>query len=140
MKKTIALSLLSALFLTQSYATGKTELQELHAAAKADNTTANNKIQADYNVRITLVDIYGNPFTGSNGLRGFWAQNTATGVYYYPEGRREGDTFESLPAGTYTFGGYPGNWDGVVSQTVTLTAGAVGSDGYIVVALTYWVE
>jgi len=133
MRKTIVLSALSALFFLQSYAT---------PATPSNNSSIEilNKVQTEFNVRIQLVDIYGAPVTGSTGLRGYWAKNVATGVYYYPGGQEDEDKFENLPAGTYTFGAYPGNWEGAVSSTVTLSSSDVGPDGYIVVTLTYWVE
>ncbi len=133
MRKTIVLSTLSALFFLQSYATPT-------APGNNINNEALNKVQTEFNVRIKLVDIYGAPVTGGTGLRGYWAKNVATGVYYYPGGQEDEDKFDSLPAGTYTFGAYPGNWEGAVSGTVTLSSGDVGPDGYIVVTLTYWVE
>jgi hypothetical protein len=101
-------------------------------------TKAAAPTETTFNVRVALVDIYGNPYTGSTGLYGYWAVNQATGVTY--EGDQRGNEFSDLPAGTYTFGAYPGNWDGVVPKTVTLDSSQVGSDGYIVVTLTYWVE
>lgn len=137
MRKALILSCLSALFFVQSHAATVSE----NAAAPAVTTAQPaNKISTTFNVRITLVDIYGAPVTGGSGLRGYWAQNVATGEYYYPGGQEGEDKFENLPAGTYTFGAYPGNWDGAVSKTVTLSSGNVGPDGYIVVTLTYWVE
>ncbi|SHE53129.1 hypothetical protein [Pedobacter caeni] len=138
MKKTIILSLLSVSVATAGYATtlsssGAGKLAAVPMALEKKNTT-------DFNVRITLVDIYGNPLSGSSGLRGFWARNEATGEYFYPGGREDEDKFEALPSGTYTFGAYPGAWDGAVQKTVTLSSSEVGPDGYIVVQLTYWVE
>ncbi|MDR6571084.1 hypothetical protein MRBLMN1_002198 [Chitinophaga ginsengisegetis] len=146
MRKAIFLSFLPLLFLLQSYATSTSgrndEISGTHCTVpgKSINSAANNKILTEFNVRITLVDIYGAPVTGGTGLRGYWAKNVATGVYYYPGGQEDEDKFNNLPAGTYTFGAYPGNWEGAVSSTVTLSSDAVGPDGYIVVTLTYWVE
>lgn len=133
MRKTIVLNALSVLFLLQSHATPTSPVNNI-------SNEALNKVQTEFNVRIQLVDIYGAPVTGGTGLRGYWAKNVATGVYYYPGGQEDEDKFENLPAGTYTFGAYPGNWEGAVSSTVTLSSGDVGPDGYIVVTLTYWVE
>jgi hypothetical protein len=138
MKNTIILSLLSVSISTASYAT------TLNTPSVGKLTTVSlateKKISANFKVRITLVDIYGNPLSGSNGLRDFWARNEATGEYFYA-GEREGeDKFEELPAGTYTFGAYPGAWDGAVPEKVTLNSSQIGPDGYIVVQLTYWVE
>jgi hypothetical protein len=142
MRKAILLSFLPLLFLLQSYATptpgGNDEISS--TSGKSSNSATDNKILTEFNVRITLVDIYGAPVTGGTGLRGYWAKNVATGVYYYPGGQEDEDKFDNLPAGTYTFGAYPGNWEGAVSSTVTLSSDAVGPDGYITVTLTYWVE
>ena len=137
MRKTLVLSFLSALFFVQSHAA--TAAEKTAVLSSVTDKSA-DKISEEFNVRITLVDIYGNPVTGGTGLRGYWAQNVATGEYYYPGGQEAEDKFENLPAGTYTFGAYPGNWEGAVSKTVTLSSGNVGPDGYIVVTLTYWVE
>ncbi|MBC9915306.1 hypothetical protein [Chitinophaga varians] len=137
MRKTVVLSALSALFFVQSHAASVTE-KTVNPSSVTEKPA--DKISQEFNVRITLVDIHGAPVTGGSGLRGYWAQNVATGEYYYPGGQEDEDKFENLPAGTYTFGAYPGNWDGAVSKTVTLSSGNVGPDGYIVVTLTYWVE
>ncbi|WP_212003021.1 hypothetical protein [Chitinophaga sp. HK235] len=137
MRKVLVLSFMSALFFVQSNAATAKE-KTVNLSSIADKPA--NKISAEFNVRITLVDIHGAPVTGGSGLRGYWAQNVATGEYYYPGGQEDEDKFENLPAGTYTFGAYAGAWDGAVSKTVTLSSGNVGPDGYIVVALTYWVE
>lgn len=137
MRKALILSCLSALFFVQSNA-ATTNVQPVSPSATTDQPA--DKITTTFSVRITLVDIYGAPVTSGSGLRGYWAQNVATGEYYYPGGQEDEDKFENLPAGTYTFGAYPGNWDGAVSKTVTLSSGNVGPDGYIVVTLTYWVE
>ncbi|OMP81194.1 hypothetical protein [[Flexibacter] sp. ATCC 35208] len=121
MRFSLICSLLSILFFANTFA-----------------ATPKPAVATTYNVRIELVDIYGNPYTGSTGLYGFWAINQSTGVTY--NAARESYEIYDLPAGTYQFGANPGNWDGVVSQTVTLSDSQVGSDGYIVVTLTYWVE
>lgn len=140
MKKTIILSLLSVSISAAGYATPLTgSLIDQRIAFRAP-VSSEKKISTDYNVRITLVDIYGNPVSGGTGLRGFWARNEATGEYYYPGGQEDEDKFEGLPAGTYTFGAYPGAWEGAVQKTVTLSNPEVGPDGYVVVQLTYWVE
>ena len=132
MRKTLIFSVLSLLFLTQTYAT--TPARNLMAR----NFTQNN-ITIAYDVRIKLVHSDGSPVTGSIGLRGCWARNEQTGVYYDPTDR-EGYEFEALPAGTYTFGAYPGNWEGAVPKTVTLDPSQEGEDGFIEVSLVYWVE
>jgi len=132
MRKTLIFTCLAVLFFAQAFAV--TPVFKAPA-----NATANNKVAATYNVRIALVRTDGSPVTGSIGLRGFWARNEATGAYYDPTDR-EGYEFEGLPAGTYTFGAYPGNWEGAVPQTVTLSSGQAGPDGFITVTLVYWVE
>ena len=132
MRKTLIFSVLSLLFLTQTYAT--TPARNLMVR----NFTQNN-ITIAYDVRIKLVHSDGSPVTGSIGLRGCWARNEQTGVYYDPTDR-EGYEFEALPAGTYTFGAYPGNWEGAVPKTVTLDPSQEGEDGFIEVTLVYWVE
>lgn len=120
MKKTLIFSLLSLFTAGQIYA----------AAPSLQGVTQNNVI-AVYNVHITLVHSDGSPVTGPVGLQGFWARNEQTGVYYYTD--REAYDFIGLPAGTYTFGAYPGPWEGAVSQTAV-----VNSDREV--ALHYWVE
>ena len=132
MRKTLIFSVLSLLFIAQTYAAtpvGPRLVQEFEQ----------NYMTTAYNVRIKLVHTDGSPVTGSIGLRGCWARNEQTGVYYETTDR-EGYEFEGLPGGTYTFGAYPGNWEGAVSKTVTLTSGQVGADGFIEVTLVYWVE
>ena len=127
MRKILIFSVLSLLSVTQIY-----------AATPARSLLAQNNIATTYNVRIRLIHSDGSPVTAS-GLYGYWARNEQTGVYYDTTDR-EGTEFEGLPAGTYTFGAYPGNWDGASSKTVTLNSGQVGADGFIEVALVYWVE
>lgn len=129
MRKTLIFSVLSLLFFTQIFAA--IPVRTLLARGQ-------NKIAITYNVRIRLVHSDGSPVP-LNGLRGYWARNEQTGVYYDTTDR-EGYEFEGLPAGTYTFGAYPGNWDGASSKTVTLTPAQVGADGFIEVTLVYWVE
>jgi hypothetical protein len=132
MRKTLILSVLSLLIITQT-----------NAATPAGmfwfSDLQQNNISTSYNVRISLVHTDGSPVTGNVGLRGCWARNEQTGVYYETTDR-EGYEFEGLPAGTYTFGAYPGNWDGAVSKTVTLDPSQEGPDGFIEVTLVYWVE
>ena len=132
MRKTLLFSVLSLLLLTHSFAITP-------VSPRLVQTLLQNNISTTYNVRIKLVHTDGSPVTGSIGLRGCWARNEQTGVVYDPTDR-EGYEFEALPAGTYTFGAYPGNWEGAVSKTVTLTPGQVGPDGFIEVTLVYWVE
>jgi hypothetical protein len=128
MRKTLIFTALSLLFIGQIYA-----VTPVHAPLAQEN-----KITNTYNVRIKLLRD-GVPVTGPVGLQGFWALNLQTGVYYDPT-ERESYEFEALPAGTYTFGAYPGPWEGAVSRTVTLDASQVGPDGFIEVSLSYWVE
>jgi hypothetical protein len=132
MRKALILSVLSLLFITQNYSATP-------AAALLVRDLQQNNITTTYDVRISLVRTDGSPVTGSIGLRGCWARNEQTGVYYETTDR-EGYEFEGLPAGTYTFGAWPGNWEGAVPKTVTLTPGQVGPDGFIEVTLVYWVE
>ena len=132
MRKTLIFSVLSLLFVTQSFAATPTSI------FSARNLQQNN-ITTACNVRIKLVHTDGSPVTGGVGLRGCWARNEQTGVYYETTDR-EGYEFEGLPAGTYTFGAYPGNWEGAVSKTVTIAPTQAGPDGFIEVTLVYWVE
>lgn len=108
-----------------------TEAEELKAAA------------VTYNVRIELVDyMSGNPVSADN-LEGYGAVNLDTNERYYTGGRdyyEPIDIFNNLPAGTYRFDGFDGPWDGSSSKTVTLSDDLVGTDGYIVVTLSYWYE
>jgi hypothetical protein len=132
MRKTLIFSVLSLLFVSQIYAV--TPVSTL-----LTQDLRQNNIATTYNVRIKLVHTDGSPVTGSIGLRGCWARNEQTGVYYDTTDR-EGYEFEGLPAGTYTFGAYPGNWEGAVPKTVLLDPSEVGADGFIEVTLVYWVE
>jgi hypothetical protein len=132
MRKTLIFSVLSLLFITSSFAATPAFI------FSAGNLQQNN-ITTACNVRIKLVHTDGSPVTGSVGLRGCWARNEQTGVYYETTDR-EGYEFEGLPAGTYTFGAYPGNWEGAVSKTVTIAPTQAGPDGFIEVTLVYWVE
>jgi hypothetical protein len=132
MRKTLIFSVLSLLFISQTFAATPACIFSVCNLQQNNITTA-------CNVRIKLVHTDGSPVTGSVGLRGCWARNEQTGVYYETTDR-EGYEFEGLPAGTYTFGAYPGNWEGAVSKTVTLTPSQEGPDGFIEVTLVYWVE
>jgi hypothetical protein len=132
MRKTLIFSVLSLLFISQNFAATPACIFSVCNLQQNNITTA-------CNVRIKLVHTDGSPVTGSVGLRGCWARNEQTGVYYETTDR-EGYEFEGLPAGTYTFGAYPGNWEGAVSKTVTLTPSQEGPDGFIEVTLVYWVE
>jgi hypothetical protein len=95
--------------------------------------------QQEYNVRILLVDYLGNPVTGSTGLYGYYAYNEYTGEYVYPD-YIFADEFPNLRGGTWTFGAFPGYFDGASSRTVTLKASLEGPDGFIPVTLQYWSE
>jgi hypothetical protein len=90
-----------------------------------------------YTVRIALVDHLGNP-VGSNGLQGYWGLDPSN-TYIYAT-NQEGDLFEGLAPGTYTFGAFNGYWDGASSETVTLTPALVNANGEVVVELVYWSE
>jgi hypothetical protein len=131
MRKTVVFSLLALLFVMQASAvTPATPL--LFRALKQNN------VVTAYDVRIKLVRTDGTPVTGSTMLRGYWARNVQTGVVYEPE--RDGNEFFALPAGTYTFGAYPGPWEGVVSKTVVIDGSEEGPDGFTEVTLVWWVE
>lgn len=130
MKKMILLTLLSGSFIASSYAS--------NVLRTAATTETQDKIAATYNVRIELKDWYSGAPVSAGTLRGYKAYNQQTGQLY--ESSRDGNTFEGLPAGTYRFTADAGPWDGAVPSTVTLSQGAVGSDGYIVVTLGYWKE
>lgn len=132
MRKTLLFSLLPVFLLVATYAAAPAHPHTRQAVS--------NRITTGFNVRIKLVDIHGAPYTGSTGLRGYWAQNQQTGQYYYPGGQDDFDNFENLPAGTYLFGAYNGVWDGATTEMATVDADAVGEDGFIDVELTYWVE
>lgn len=132
MRKTLIFGVLSLLFVTQTYAATP-------ACTFSFQDLTQNNVATAYNVRIKLVHTDGSPVTGSIGLRGTWARNEQTGVYHEPTDR-EGYEFEGLAGGTYTFGAYPGNWEGAVPKTVTLDPSQVGPDGFIEVTLVYWVE
>jgi hypothetical protein len=90
-----------------------------------------------YNVRITLVDHLGNP-VGGNGLQGYFAENSSNQIIWPTN--QEGDLFEGLSGGTYTFGAIDGYFDGASSTTVTLTASLIQANGEVVVSLVYWSE
>jgi hypothetical protein len=134
MKKTLIFSVLSLLFLAQTFAAVTPARTLLFRSFQQNN------MAVAYDVRIKLVNTDGNPVPGNPGLRGFWARNEQTGVYYYPTDDREGSEFAALPPGTYTFGAYPGYWDGALSKTVILDGSQEGPDGFTEVTLVYWVE
>lgn len=92
-----------------------------------------------YNVSIELL-YGGSVYTGSTTLGGFYAYNEDLQQYFYPTQSYDDNKFLDLPGGTYTFGSYDGYFDGTNSVTVTLDPNAVGSDGFIVVQLSYWSE
>lgn len=96
-----------------------------------------------YTVCLKLVDSQGNQAIDG----GFGAQNTTTGVVYYPgdpnaQDYGYGNCFVNLPAGTYHFYSYPsqGSLCGTGSQIVTLAPSLVTTDGSIVVTLVTWCE
>jgi hypothetical protein len=90
-----------------------------------------------YTVRITLVDYLGNP-VGSNGLQGYYGLDSQNN--YIDATNQDGDLFEGLAPGTYTFAAYNGYWDGASSETVTLSPSLINGNGEVVVQLVYWVE
>ncbi len=92
-----------------------------------------------FDVRIALVDAWGNPVTGSTGLMGYYAYNTVTGEYVYPDYYNP-EEFTDLPNGNWTFGAYDGYFDGAGSNNVTLDMEPIGPDGFITVTLVYWSE
>jgi hypothetical protein len=132
MRRTLIFSVVSLLVFTQTHAVTPTSILPVQDLQQ-------NNITVAYDVRIKFVHSDGSPVTGSIGLRGCWARNVQTGVTYDPTDR-EGYEFEALPAGTYTFGAYPGPWEGAVSKTVTLDPSMEGPDGFLEVTLVYWVE
>jgi hypothetical protein len=132
MRKTFVFSLLAMLIFAQIDAATPARTFLFRDLKQYNLTTA-------YDVRIKLVHTDGSPVTGSIMLRGFWARNVQTGVMYDPTDR-EGYEFAALPAGTYTFGAYPGPWEGAVSKTVILDGSQEGPDGFTEVTLVYWVE
>ncbi len=95
--------------------------------------------QVAYDVRILLVDNAGNPVTGSTGLMGYYAYNEYTGAYVYPD-YFNANEFSDIRGGTWTFGSYPGYFDGASSRRVTLRPALAGPDGFIPVELVYWSE
>ena len=131
MRRTLIFSVVSLLVFTQTYAVAPVSTLPIKDIKQ-------NNLTITYDVRIKFVHSDGSPVTNI-GLRGGWARNEQTGVYYDPTDQ-EGYTFEGLPAGTYTFGAYPGYWEGAVSKTVTLDPSQEGPDGFIEVTLHYWVE
>lgn len=106
---------------------------------EAENLLA--ELNATYDIRVRLQDHWGNIYAyNQTGLQGVYAQNTATGQYIYPgQGDLSGE-LTNLPNGTYIIGSYDGYWDGAGTTTITLSNETVGSDGYIVVTLSYWSE
>lgn len=132
MRKTFIFSLLALLLATHAHAAAPARSYLFRGFMQNNVTTA-------YDVRIKLVTSDGTPVTGGTMLRGFWARNVQTGVTYEPTDR-EGYEFAGLPAGTYVFGAYPGNWEGVVSKTVVIDGSQEGPDGFTEVTLLYWVE
>jgi len=109
-------------------------LQEANASTEP-TPVLRKATTSSFTVEIELVNYYtGQPVT-NHGLRGFWAQNHATGEYYYSD---RDDLLTDLPAGTYTIGAFNGYWDGAVSKVVTLDESS--EEDYVVVTLSYWVE
>jgi hypothetical protein len=131
MRKTFVFSL-ALLFIMQTYAATP-------ARTFLSGDLKHYNVATAYDVRIKLVNTDGSPVTGNVMLRGCWARNEQTGVMYDPTDR-EGYEFAALPAGTYTFGAYPGPWSGAVPKTVVINGSQEGPDGFTEVTLVYWVE
>jgi hypothetical protein len=93
-----------------------------------------------YNVRIALVDQWGNPVTGPTGLMGYYAFDEFKGTYEYPFFSYDDNQFIDLRGVTYTFGAYPGYFEGAGTTQVKLKPELVGPDGFITVVLSYWSE
>lgn len=84
-------------------------------------------------VRIELVDINGNPVSGSAMVSDFYAIDQESGDYYYAS--RDG-VFH-LPSGIYSFdAARTGPWEGVVPRVETIEEG----ETLVVVELTHWYE
>ncbi len=95
-----------------------------------------------YTVCIKTVDYNGNPTTYTAG---FYAQNDATGDYFYPgnpndQDYGQGNCFYNLAPGTYTFGSYQDYFCGTNSETATLSQSLVNSNGIIEITLVVWCE
>ncbi|MGS2741889.1 hypothetical protein [Sinomicrobium sp. M5D2P17] len=84
-------------------------------------------------VRITYVDIHGNPAEGNVMVSGLYAVDQDSGETYYAD--REG-VFQ-IPEGTYRFDAErTGPWEGIVPKVETIEA----AGPYVVVELTHWYE
>lgn len=84
-------------------------------------------------VQIELVDIHGDPVSGSVMVSDFYAIDQEIGDYFYAE--RNG--LFRIPPGTYRFdAGRTGPWEGVVPEVVTISEG----ETRVVVELTHWYE
>lgn len=95
-----------------------------------------------YNVCINIVDNNGNPSTYNAG---FYAQNEATGEYFYTGNPNDqdygyGNCFYNLPAGTYNFASFQDYFCGTSSTTVTLSNSLLNEDNIIEVTLVVWCE
>lgn len=89
-----------------------------------------------YRVCVKTVDNNGNPVT-TNDLFGFYCLNANNQLV--EAANQEGDCWD-LPAGTYTFGAYPGYFSGASSETITLSRSMENANGVIVVNLVVWSE
>jgi hypothetical protein len=96
--------------------------------------------QERYNVRIALVNQWGNPVTGPTGLMGYYAFDEFKGTYEYPSFSYDDNQFIDLRGVTYTFGAFPGAFEGAGETQVKLKPELVGPDGFITVVLSYWSE
>ena len=95
-----------------------------------------------YNVCINIVDNNGNPSTYNAG---FYAQNEATGEYFYTGNPNDqdygyGNCFYNLAPGTYVFGSFQDYFCGTSSATVTLSDSLLNEDNTIEVTLVVWCE
>jgi hypothetical protein len=95
-----------------------------------------------YNVCIKVIDNQGNAAVYQPG---FYAYNTVTGEYVYPNNdqgnQTGGDCFLNLPVGTYSFGGFQDYFCGVSGTgPLTLSDSLLNEDGIIEVTLLLWCE
>jgi hypothetical protein len=99
---------------------------------------AQKLVPQTYTVRTVLVNSQGQPL-GYNPLAGNIYGIDPLGNYIWPT-NQEGDLFEGLSAGTYTFDAIPGYFDGASGATVTLTPALINANGEVIVNLVYWSE
>ena len=95
-----------------------------------------------YNVCIKVFDNLGNTAIYQPG---FYAYNTVTGEYIYPNSdqgnQTGGDCFLNLPVGTYSFGGFQDYFCGVSGTgSISLSDSLLNEVGIIEVTLLLWCE